>query len=84
MVNLQGEDGELSDIQRIFIEEAAVQCSFCTPGIILTAVEIVGTGKAYTRQELRRLISGHLCRCTGYQNILNAVERLVNRHLPQA
>ena len=70
--------GALSPIQRAFVEEAAVQCGFCTPGIILSAVEIVGSGKPYTRDELRKLISGHLCRCTGYQNILNAVERAVN------
>ena len=69
-------DGELNPIQQAFIEEAAVQCGFCTPGLIMTAVEIVGTGKQYSRDELRRLISGHLCRCTGYQNILNAVERM--------
>ena len=68
----------LSPIQRAFVEEAAVQCGFCTPGIILSAVEIVGSGKTYTRDDLRKLISGHLCRCTGYQNILNAVERAVN------
>ena len=70
--------GALSPIQRAFVEEAAVQCGFCTPGIILSAVEIVGSGKTYTRDELRKLISCHLCRCTGYQNILNAVERAVN------
>ncbi|MEG2098107.1 MAG: (2Fe-2S)-binding protein [Pseudoflavonifractor sp.] len=75
---LQGEDGELSSIQKAFVEEAAIQCGFCTPGIIMSAVEIVGSGKTYTREELRKLISGHLCRCTGYQNILNAVERAVN------
>ena len=75
---LQGENGELTEIQKAFIEEAAVQCGFCTPGIILSAVEIVGTGRTYTREELRKLISGHLCRCTGYQNILNAVETAVN------
>ena len=74
----QTESGELSPIQRAFVEEAAVQCGFCTPGIIMSAVEIVGSGRQYTRDELRRLISGHLCRCTGYQNILNAVERAVN------
>ena len=72
------DSGALSPIQRAFVEEAAVQCGFCTPGIILSAVEIVGSGKTYTRDELRKLISGHLCRCTGYQNILNAVERAVN------
>ena len=75
---LQDENGELTPIQKAFVEEAAVQCGFCTPGIIMSAVEIVGSGKQYTRDELRKLISGHLCRCTGYQNILNAVERAVN------
>lgn len=75
---LQAENGALSPVQRAFLEEAAVQCGFCTPGIIMSAVEIVGSGKTYTRDELRRLISGHLCRCTGYQNILNALERAVN------
>jgi len=74
---LQDKNGALSPVQRAFVEEAAVQCGFCTPGIIMSAVEIVGSGKRYTREELRRLISGHLCRCTGYQNILNAVERAV-------
>lgn len=74
---LQGPSGELSPIQQAFIDEAAVQCGFCTPGLIMTAVEIVGTGKRYSRDELRKLISGHLCRCTGYENILNALERIV-------
>lgn len=74
---LKGENGELSPIQKAFIEEAAVQCGFCTPGIIMSAVEIVGSGKRYTKEELRKLISGHLCRCTGYENILKAVERAV-------
>ena len=73
---LKGPNGELSPIQQAFIDEAAVQCGFCTPGFIMTAVEIVGSGKKYTREELRKLISGHLCRCTGYQNILNAMERV--------
>lgn len=75
---LQAADGTLSPIQQAFVEESAVQCGFCTPGIIMSAVEIVGSGKTYTRDELRKLISGHLCRCTGYQNILNAVEKAVN------
>ncbi len=74
---LQGPNGELNPVQQAFIEEAAVQCGFCTPGLIMTAVEIVGTGKQYNREELRKLISGHLCRCTGYENILNAMERVV-------
>ena len=74
---LLGPNGELSDIQQAFVDEAAIQCGFCTPGLIMSAVEIVGTGKRYNRDELRKLISGHLCRCTGYENILNAMERIV-------
>lgn len=70
---LQGENGELSPIQQAFIDEAAIQCGFCTPGLIMTAVEIVGTGKKYSKEEIRALIAGHLCRCTGYQNIVNAI-----------
>ena len=73
--------GALSPIQRAFVEEAAVQCGFCTPGIILSAVEIVGSGKTYTRDELRKLISGHLCRCTGYENIFKAVKKTMLRRL---
>ena len=68
----------LSRVQQAYVDAGAVQCGFCTPGIIMSAVEIVGSGKQYTREELRKLISGHLCRCTGYQNILNAVERAVD------
>lgn len=78
---LQGENGELNPIQQAFIDEAAVQCGFCTPGLILMAVEIVGSGKLYTREELRKLISGHLCRCTGYENILRAVEKAMKQNL---
>ena len=78
---LQEPDGGLSPIQRAFVEEAAVQCGFCTPGIIMSAVEIVGSGKQYTREELRKLISGHLCRCTGYENILRAVKKTMYKRL---
>ena len=81
---LKSREGDLSPIQKAFIEEAAVQCGFCTPGIILSAVEIVGTGKRYTREELRKLISGHLCRCTGYEKILDAVALSVEEHLSGA
>lgn len=75
--SLLGPNGELSDIQQAFIDETAVQCGFCTPGVIMSAVEILESGKEYTREELRKLLSGHLCRCTGYENILNAMERIV-------
>ncbi len=78
---LKGKNGELDPIQQAFIDEAAVQCGFCTPGLIMTAVEIVGTGKRYNREELKKLISGHLCRCTGYENILNAMEKIVGERV---
>lgn len=74
---LKSPTGELNEVQQAFIEEAAVQCGFCTPGLILTGVELARSGKRYTRDELRKLISGHLCRCTGYENILNALEKVV-------
>ncbi|HWQ58303.1 MAG TPA: xanthine dehydrogenase subunit XdhC [Clostridia bacterium] len=81
---LMGPDGELSDIQQAFIDEAAVQCGFCTPGFIMTAWELLASGKEYTRDELRRLLAGHLCRCTGYENIINAVEKTMKKRLGKA
>lgn len=78
---LLGPNGELSDIQQAFVEEAAIQCGFCTPGFILTAWEILGSGKEYTDAELRKLLSGHLCRCTGYENILRAVKKTMYKRL---
>ena len=76
---LKGPNGELTPVQQAFIDEAAVQCGFCTPGLIMTGVELVNSGRKYTREELRKLISGHLCRCTGYENILNAMEKIVGK-----
>ena len=77
--SLTGPNGELSDIQQAFVEEAAIQCGFCTPGYIMTAVEILETGKDYTDEELRKLLSGHLCRCTGYENVLRAVKKAIRK-----
>lgn len=78
---LLGPHGELSDIQQAFVDEAAVQCGFCTPGFLMTAVEILESGEEYSDQELRRRLSGHLCRCTGYENILRAVKKTMYRRL---
>ena len=78
---LAGPNGELSELQRIFMEETAVQCGFCTPGFILTATEIVNAGVEYSDEELRKLLSGHLCRCTGYENIFRAVKRAMLERL---
>ena len=74
-------EGELSDIQQAFVDETAVQCGFCTPGMIMSAVEILESGKLYTDDELRKLLSGHLCRYTGYENILRAVKKTMYKRL---
>ena len=71
-------DGELSEVQQSFIDEGAVQCGFCTPGLILTTTAIVESGKVYSDEEIKREISGHLCRCTGYNKIFNAVKKVLN------
>ena len=80
---LTGPDGSLSDIQQAFVDETAVQCGFCTPGFILSAWEILSTGREYTDEELRKLLSGHLCRCTGYENILRAVRKVMKERIRQ-
>ena len=79
--SLLGPGGELSDIQQAFVEETAIQCGFCTPGFIMTTVEILNAGKLYSDEELRRLLAGHLCRCTGYENIFRAVKKVMYRRL---
>lgn len=78
---LLSEDGELSDIQQAFIDETAIQCGFCTPGFIMTAAEILNAGVLYSDEQLRKLLSGHLCRCTGYENIFRAVKKTMYRRL---
>ena len=79
--SLLGPGGELSDIQQAFVEETAIQCGFCTPGFIMTTVEILNAGKLYSDEELRRLLAGHLCRCTGYENLFRAVKKVMYRRL---
>ena len=73
---LVSESGELSSIQQAFIDEGAVQCGICTPGFIMSAHEIVNSGREYSDEELRKQLSGHLCRCTGYENIFRAVRKI--------
>ena len=78
---LAGPNGELSDIQQAFIDEAAVQCGFCTPGFIMSATELLNAGKEFSDDEIRKMMSGHLCRCTGYENIFRAVKKTMLRRL---
>jgi len=68
-------NGKLHPIQEAFIEAGAVQCGFCTPGMILKAKALLDTNTKPTRQEIRKAFVGNLCRCTGYFKIINAVEK---------
>ena len=79
--SLLSPEGELSDVQQAFVEESAIQCGFCSPGFIMTAWEILSAKKLYTDEELRKLLSGHLCRCTGYENVFRAVKKTMYRRL---
>ncbi len=66
-------DGTLHPLQQAFIDAGAVQCGFCTPGMILTAFALLANNPQPSRQEVRTAIKGNLCRCTGYQQIIDAV-----------
>ncbi len=66
-------NGELHPIQRAFVETAAVQCGFCTPGFIMAAYALLKQNPDPTPEEVRAWLSGNLCRCTGYQQIVEAV-----------
>jgi len=63
----------LHPVQRAFASEHALQCGFCTPGLLITAVDFLARNPTPTESEIRHAIEGNLCRCTGYHNIVNAV-----------
>lgn len=69
-----GEDGELEQLQRSFIEKGAVQCGFCTPGMLMSAKALFMRTKSPTEEEIKKALEGNLCRCTGYNKILDAVQ----------
>ena len=66
-------DGDLSPLQHSFWEHHGLQCGFCTPGMLMTATELLASNPAPTGAEIRHAISGNLCRCTGYQNIVASI-----------
>ncbi|MET7620808.1 (2Fe-2S)-binding protein [Streptomyces sp. NPDC005408] len=68
-----GEQGELSPIQQAFIDAGAVQCGFCTPGLLVAADELLERNAEPSDADIREALSGNLCRCTGYEKILDAV-----------
>ena len=67
-------DGKLHPMQEAFRENHGLQCGFCTPGMVMSAVDLVETNKNPTEREVREWLEGNICRCTGYHNIVKAVE----------
>jgi len=76
VVTIEGltETGEIADLQKNFVDRNALQCGFCTPGMLVTLAELLRNKNSCNRMEIREYISGNLCRCTGYHAIIDAVE----------
>jgi carbon-monoxide dehydrogenase small subunit len=74
-----GRRGQLDPIQQAFIDEGAVQCGFCTPGLILSARALLDRNPDPDEDQIKEAISGHLCRCTGYGGIIRAIQRAARR-----
>jgi aerobic carbon-monoxide dehydrogenase small subunit len=76
VVTIEGltESGEIADLQANFVERNALQCGYCTPGMLITAAELLKQGKPVSRNDIRMFLSGNYCRCTGYHAIVDAVE----------
>jgi len=75
---LMDPDGNISEVQKAFIDEAAVQCGFCTCGFVMSSIPIMENDKEYTTDDIKKDLAGNLCRCTGYENIVKAVEKAKN------
>ena len=73
---LKGRDGGLHPLQKTFMEEGAVQCGFCVPGVIIAAESLLRENPQATAEDVKRALTGNLCRCTGYEKILSAVEKV--------
>jgi carbon-monoxide dehydrogenase small subunit len=71
------ETGEIADLQAAFVERNALQCGFCSPGMLLTAAELLRDPVPTTREEIRRHLAGNFCRCTGYHAIVDSVAATV-------
>jgi carbon-monoxide dehydrogenase small subunit len=69
---------ELSVLQKAFHERNALQCGFCTPGMLMAAQDLILQKKKFSREEIRSHLSGNYCRCTGYQAIVDAIEEVIN------
>jgi carbon-monoxide dehydrogenase small subunit len=73
------QSGRIAELQSAFVARNALQCGFCTPGMILTAAEALVRNPGMSRADIREAISGNLCRCTGYEAIVDAIEICVER-----
>lgn len=71
---LAGEDGKLHPVQQSFVEVGAVQCGFCTPGMVLSAKSLLDRNSKPNEEEIKEALGGNLCRCTGYTKIIKAVK----------
>jgi carbon-monoxide dehydrogenase small subunit len=72
------EKGKLDALRAAFIAHNAAQCAFCSSGMLITAYELLQSGQVMTREEIRTYLSGNICRCTGYQAIIDAVETVMH------
>ena len=75
-------DGQLHPVQQGFWEQHGLQCGFCTPGMVMSAVNLLNDNPRPTEQEIREGISGNFCRCTGYQHIVNAIQHASGQAVP--
>ena len=73
------DSNEIADLQNEFHNSNALQCGFCTPGFLLTAQELLENNPSPSRNEIREFISGNYCRCTGYQAIVDAIEKVAKK-----
>lgn len=73
------ETGQLHTIQQAFVEAHGLQCGFCTPGMIMTTLELLRENSSPTEEEIKDALSGNLCRCTGYQSIIESVQLAASR-----
>lgn len=69
------DDGTLTDVQESYVKVGAVQCGFCTPGLVMASTQLLKDNPNPTKKEIRRGLSGNMCRCTGYKKIIDAVEK---------
>jgi aerobic carbon-monoxide dehydrogenase small subunit len=83
VVTIEGlaETGEIADLQEAFVERNALQCGFCTPGMLMTTAELLRDARPMSREDIRAFLSGNYCRCSGYHAIVDAVEATLRKRV---